>query len=576
MTGIANHLAAEYPDMNANWDVSLVPLREQMTGNLRRPLWILLGAVAMVLLIACVNVAGILLMKAGARHRELAIRVTLGASPARVLSQMLTESVILATAAGILGIGLAWWGTRLLARITPAAIADLTDLPVDWRVLLFALATALTTGLIFGLAPGLSAMRTDLNATLRAAGRSGMSSAGWVRIRGSLVVAELMLAQVLLAGAGLLIHSLIRLQSVPPGFHPERVVSARLALPETRYKDLAIGQFYQRLLEKVTPLPGVEHAAVTRDLPLSGSNPSLNFQIEGRPALASSEQPRARFRTASGEYFPALGIRLVRGRYFDPGDSDRTPAVAIINETLARREWPGADPLGRRIRSGFDGSPWCTIIGIVADIRHAGLDTAADAEIYYHYLQVPPPLMGFTERSMTLVVRTRDDPAGIVSGVRNEVAQLDGELALYDIRTADELISGSVAQPRFRTLLLGLFAAAALILAAIGLYGLLASSVVQRTNEMGIRRALGATTGNLLGMVVGQGLWLAVVGIVAGLVLAAAFSRLLSNLLFGVGAFDWAAFVLTPALLLLVAAVASLVPALRATRVDPAVALRDQ
>ena len=576
MSSIAGHLETEFPEANSNWGVKLVSLRQQITGNFRQPLWILLGAVGLVLLIACTNVASILLMKAGARHKELAIRSTLGASPARVIGQMLAESLVLSSIAAIVGVALAWAFTRLLVYIAPPAIAELRDLTIDWRVLLFAVAAAVCTGILFGLVPGLAAIRTNLNGVLRSSGRSGMTSAGWSRARSVLVVAELMLAQVLLIGAGLLIHSLVELRSVPLGFHPDHVVSMRLALSDNRYKDMAVGRFYERLLDRVTPLPGVQHAAITRDLPLSGANPSLNFEVEGRSYPSASEQPRARFRIASTAYFAALGIPIAQGRVFERNDSDRTQAIAVINESLARREWPNQNPIGRRLRSGFDGAPWCTVVGIVHDVKHSGLDAKTDAEIYYHYLQVPAPLMYFTEGSMTLVLRTEGDPVQIVNAVRAEVAALDSTLALYSIRTADELISGSIAEPRFRTVLLVVFASTAMLLAAIGLYGLLASSVVQRTSELGIRAALGATIWDQLSMILSQGLALALVGVAAGTMLGFGFSRVLAKLLFGITPGDWLSFTVTPVVLLGIALLASLIPALRATRIDPAIALREQ
>ena len=576
MNAIASQLEAEFPDPNLNWGVQLVPLREQMTGTLRQPLWILLGAVGLVLLIACTNVASILLMKAGARHRELAIRSTLGATPWRVVSHMLGESLALSGVSAMLGVFLAWAGTRLLIRITPPNIAEIRDLGIDWRVLLFALAAALATGIIFGLVPSVAALRTDLNSVLRSSGRSGMTSAGWTRARNTLVVTEIMLAQVLLIGAGLLIHTLVELRRVPLGFRPDHIISMRISLPDTRYDGIAVGRFYERLLDRVAPLPGVERIAVVRDLPLSGANPSLNFEVEGRNYPTNSDQPRARFRTASAGYFHALGIPFASGRAFEAADSDQTQPVAIINEALARREWPNENPIGRRVRSGFDGSPWCTIVGVVRDIRYAGPDAVADAEIYYHYLQVPAAMMPFTESTMTLVVRSQGDPLPIVNGVRAQVAILDSELALYSVQTADELLAGSVAQPRFRAVLLVVFAATALLLAAIGLYGLLASTVVQRTSELGIRAALGASVWDQLRMIVSQGLGLAALGIGIGVVVGLAFSRVLQKLLFGVTPWDWVAFTVTPLVLLVIAGASSLIPAIRATRVDPAIALRDQ
>lgn len=576
MNAIAARLASEHPDFSLGWSVALYPLREYMIGGFRQPLWILMGAVGLVLLIACSNVASILLMKAGSRHRELAIRTALGASPWRVLGQMLAESVVLSLGASVLGVALAWAGTKALARITPPGMAELGDLTFDSRVLLFALSVALATGLVFGLVPGLSSMRADVNSVLRSSGRSGMAGAGWGRIRGSLVIAEVTLAQVLLIGAGLLMQSLFQLQNVQLGFRPDHVVSARIYLPEARYKDIAVSRFYSRFLDRLKAIPGVQAAGVTRDLPLSGANPSLNYEIQGRPVLPTADQPRARFRAVSPGYFNAIGINLVEGRFFEETDGEKTQPVAVINEAFAKREWPGSSPLGQHLRSGFDNSPWCTIVGVVNDVRHAGPDSATEAEIYYHYQQIVPAMMNFVENTMTVAVRTPGDPAQLTSAIRVELAQLDNELALNGVKTADQLVDGSVAQPRFRTVLLGLFAASALLLAAIGLYGLLASGVLQRMNELGIRAALGASTAELLRMVVAEGLLLAGVGVVIGLALAFALVRVLEHLLFGVTTRDWIAFTFTPVVLLLVALLASLVPAIRAARVDPAQALREQ
>jgi putative ABC transport system permease protein len=576
MASIANQIAAEHPDLNANWGVKIVGLREQMVGAISNGLWILLGAVGILLLIACTNVAAILLMKAGTRQRELALRTTLGASHWRVIAQMLTESVVLSLVAAALGVLLAWWGTALAARTGPATVPQLRDLSIDSRVLLFAVALAIATGILFGFAPAISAIRTDLNTVLRSAGRSGMASIGWGRIRGALVVTELLLAQVLLIGAALLIRSLLHLERVELGFQPDHVLSLQLSLPATRYQNLAIAQFYERLLGRLDVIPGVEQAGAARDLPLTGTNPSLNFEIEGHPPAAPWEQPRARFRTASAGYFTAMRLPLLRGRFFDRTDSDKTAAVAIVNQTLAQREWPNQDPIGRRIRSGFDSSPWCTIVGIVGNVKHAGLDAANDAEVYYHYLQVAPALMPLVESTMTLVLRTRSTPTAVVGAVRDEVAALDKELAIYNVKTVAEIVADSVAQPRFRTWLLALFAGAALLLAAIGLYGLLAHSVAQRANELGVRAALGATARDLLHLIVSDGLRLALIGIGAGMLLGLALSRLLARLLFEIGPRDLVTFGVTPLVLLAIALLASLIPALRAARVDPADALRDQ
>jgi putative ABC transport system permease protein len=576
MRSIARRLEFEDPEANTGYSASVVPLRDQLVGDIRTTLWVLLGAVLFVLLIACANVANLLLARAGAREREIALRAALGANPARLLRQLLTESVLLALAGGLLGLALAAWSIALLKQLGPATLPRLKEISVDWRVLGFTLLVAGATGIIFGLAPALASLRTDLNSVLRSAGR--LASAGGptaARFRDAFVVAEMAACVVLLTGAGLLIRSFARLESVNPGFRPDHILTMQVSLPESRYSDFNVGLFYKQLLERLQALPGVRFAAVTRKAPLSGGDDtSLNFIIENRAVQPSAEQPRAQYRAVSAEYFDALGIPLIRGRHFDRTDGENTPGVVVINETLARTFFGGDDALGKRIQSGLPGSAWCTIIGIVGDVKHQGLDAQDKPETYYHYLQVPPPWMSFVEGAMTVVLRTGPEPDSLAAAARSEVGKMDPSLAVFDIHSMESLLDSSLAQPRFRTTLLGVFAGLALLLAAVGLYGVIAYSVARRTNELGVRMAMGAQRNDVLKLVLGQGAKLAIFGIAIGLGVAFASMRVISKLLFGVNAADPFTFAATALLILAVAFAASLIPAWRAIKVDPVVALR--
>jgi putative ABC transport system permease protein len=574
MQAIASGLERQYPESNAGWTVTLVPLRDQLVGDLRTTLWTLLAAVVFVLLIACANVANLLLARAGSREKEIALRTSLGANPWRLVRQLLTESLVLSLAGGVLGLLLGAWSSAALSRFGPASLARMQEIGIDGRVLGFTLAVSILTGIVFGLAPALAMIRPDLNSVLRASGRGTTGSRRRARMRDALVVSEIVCCVVLLSGAGLLIRSFVGLERVDPGFHPERVLTMQLTLPEARYAGWNVAAFYQRLIGRLETLSGVREAGIARNLPLSGADASLNFTIENRPVEASADQARAKYRSVSAGYFTALGIPVERGRAFNQNDGEKTPGVAVINRAMARRFWPGQDPIGQRIKPGFDDSVWCTIVGIVGDVKHAGLDAAANPEAYYLYLQTPPALMTFVEGTMTLVLRTSGDPETMVSGVREAVRALDPNLAVFNVHTMDDLLDDSLAQPRFRTLLLAAFAGVALILAGIGLYGVIAYSVTQRTNEMGVRMALGAQKNDVLKMVLGEGALLAGIGIAIGLAIGLALMQVISRLLFGVNARDPLTFAATALVIFVVALAASLFPALRAIRVDPMVALR--
>jgi putative ABC transport system permease protein len=571
---IANRLAAEYRDTNQGYSVELAPLREQLVGAVRPTLWMLMAAVVVVLLIACVNVAHLLLVRAGAREKEIAVRTALGANPGRLARQLLTESVLLAVVAGLFGLLLAYWGAWLLARLSPADLPQTGEATLDWRVLVFTLGVSIFTGLAFGLLPALSCARSNLNLVLRSGGRGGTGGKARSRVRDVLMVCEVASSAALLIGAGLLIRSLVRLQEVNPGFRPDHVLTMQLSLPPARYPGLKVGLFYDQLVSRVAALPGVESAGVCRFLPLSGNDASANFLIQGQPRLSAADQPRAKFRAASGGYFQALGIPLIRGRLFDSRDNQHTPKVVIVNETEAERYWPNEDPIGKRILSNFEEVEWSTIIGVVGDVKHAGLDAAANPENYYHYLQIPPEDMNFAESSMALVIRTNGDPAALTSSVLRELRTLDPSQPVFNVHAMQDVLYGSLAQQRFRTELISTFAGLALLLAALGLYGVVAYSVSQRTTELGIRMALGAQPASILQLVVFRSAGLAAIGLGIGIAISLAGSRILARFLFGIGPADPVTLGTASFVILLVALTASWIPALRAAKVDAATALR--
>jgi putative ABC transport system permease protein len=571
---LAEQLASDYPDTNAGYSVDLVPLRDQLSGDIRSTLWMLMAAVAAVLLIACVNVAHLLLARAGAREKEIAVRTALGANPGRLVRQLLTESVLLAVIAGVIGLLVAYWGTWMLAKLAPAGLLQAEEIPMDWRVLAFTLGVSVFTGVAFGLVPALASARSNLNLVLRSGGRGGTGPRTRSRVRDVLLVCEVASSAALLIGAGLLIRSLVRLQQVDPGFRPDHVLTMQLSLPQARYPSLKVGLFYEQLLGRVTQLPGVQTAGICRFLPLSGKDASLNFQIEGQPHLNDADQPRAKYRTASGGYFVALGIPLLGGRLFDSRDNRQTPKVVIINQTAARRYWPNDNPIGKRILSGLDENQWSTVIGVVGDVKHAGLDADTNPETYYHFLQIPPEVMNFAESTMALVIRTSTDPAAMTSAVRQELRTIDPGQPVFNVHVMQDLIQGSVAQPRFRTFLISAFAGLALALATLGLYGVVSYSVSQRTTELGIRVALGAEPGSIVKLVVFRAAGLAAIGLVIGVGVSLAGSRIIARFLFSVSPTDPITLAGTCLIILLVALTASLVPALRAAKVDPATALR--
>jgi len=573
MDTIAARLAKQYPDSNGDTGVEVIPLHESMVGDVRPALLIFLGAVGLVLLIACANVANMSLARSAARGREVAIRTALGATRLRLARQHLTESVLLALLGGGAGLLLALWGRDLLASLAPGSIPGPTAVAIDTRVLGFSFALSMLTGLLFGVVPALYSAGSDPQDALRESGRTSTAGPRARFLRSALVVAEMAVALVLLTGAGLLMKSFLRLQRIDPGLRIDRVTALKLWIPDVRYADdERKAQFYGEVLRRVQTLPGVEVAGATSDLPMSGSDTNLGFVIEGRPALPPTQEPYTGLHQVSPDYFRAMGIPLLRGRLFTERERRGTPDAVIIGDTLARRFWTGEDPLGHRVSFGFNEKgerSWYTVIGVVGDVRQRGLQETLRPEVYIAYAQWP-------SRYMTLVVRSPLEPAAIAAAVRREVLAVDGEVPVYGVQSMREVLDGSLETQRFDMALLALFAGVALALAAVGLYGVLAYVVTQRTHEIGLRMALGARRLDVLRLVVGQGMCLALLGVLAGLLGALGLTRVLSSLLVGVAATDPSTLGLTAALLTAVALIACGVPALRASRVDPMVALRHE
>jgi putative ABC transport system permease protein len=564
MDVIARRLADEYED-DAGRGARVVPLQEQVVGDVRPALLVLLGAVGFVLLIACGNVANLLLARATEREKEIAIRTSLGASRGRLMGQLLTESVALSLLGGVLGLFFAFWTVDLILALSPEVLPRISVVELDSGVLVFTLAVSVLTGLIFGLLPALQVSKPDIQGTLKEGGRSS-GGRERSRLRASLVVAELGLALVLLIGAVLLARSFAVLQNVDPGFVPDKVLTLRLWLPESKYPDdTKVAGLYREVLDRVRSLPGVQSASAVLGVPLSGSSANFGFSIEGRPTPPPGEEYRAGFQSVGRNYFKTMGISLTGGRDFTERDDADAPPVTIINETLARRYWPNEDPIGRRV--SFDDEEWVEIIGVVRDVRHNGLDSEPRAEAYMPYQQAPL-------RFMTLVVKTQSEPLELAGAVRSQVIAVDGNLPVYRVMSLEQIVSESVAQPRFNMVLLGTFSLLALALAAIGIYGVMSYAVSQRTHEIGIRIAMGARAGDVLEMVVRQGMGLTVAGLGVGLVAAWALTRVLSSFLFGVTPTDPWTFVGVSLVLAVVAFLATYLPARRATRVDPLNALR--
>jgi putative ABC transport system permease protein len=573
MTTIAARLEQQYPDQNTDLGAVVVPLHEHVAGDIKPALLILLGAVGFVLLIACANVANLLLARAAVRQKEIAIRIALGASRLRLVRQFLTESVLLAAIGGLVGLALALWGVNLLKAFIPENISQVKALTIDSRVLAFTLLVSLVTGLIFGLAPALQASSFNLNETLKEGGRDSSAGSRGNRIRSLLVIAEVAISLILLIGAGLLINSFVRLSNVDPGFRTDNLLTMQIVLPVQKYPDRARRSvFYTELVQRIEALPGVRSAAVTNWIPLVRQGDSIGFNIEGRPDPGRGKSPIVVTRVVSPHYFQTMGIRLLQGREFNEQDRSDSPRVIVINETMARRYWPDEDPTGKRITPGPADSrnpdDWLTIVGVVNDVRQFELNAEPKPQMYISYIQA-----GFFA-PRHLVVSTQVEPRSLASTVRNTVWEIDKDQPVSNISTMEETLSESIARQRFSTLLLSIFAAVALALAAVGIYGVMSYSVAQRSSEIGLRMALGAQTSDVLKLVIGQGMRLAIVGVMIGLVATFGLTRLIESLLFGVSATDPLTFIVISLLLTTVALMACWIPARRAAKVDPMVALK--
>jgi putative ABC transport system permease protein len=546
--------------------MSIGPLRELLVADVRGKVLVLSGAVALVLLIACANVTSLLLSRALARRREIAVRTALGASRGEIVRQLLIESVLLALVAGVLGVGLSWIATRALVTWAAGQIPQGIPISMDLRVLLFTLAISLLTGIIFGAFPALQLSKVDLNTTLRDEGRGTSASHTRARMKSLLVVGQVALSLLLLIGAGLLLRSFGRLLRIDPGFDPHNVLTMNVSLPTVKYaKSQQQIAFFDEVLRRVSSLPGVRNAAISAALPLSAKR-ITPLLPEGQPDVPLAQRPFVDIEAISPQWFQTMRVPLLGGREFTDADNALAPKVIIVNETFARRFWPNQNPIGKHVVVGRGPDP-SEVVGMAADVRNNGLAQDTQAQLYLPFQQLP-------WGNMNLLVRTAVQPSSLISAVRAQISSVDPDQPVTDIQTVDHFMDSSRAQPRFTMLLLGVFSAAALALAVIGIYGVLAYSVTQRRQELGIRLALGAERGNILGLVVRQGLMLAGVGIAVGLVAALFLTRLMSSLLYKVGVLDLTTFALTPLAFLVIALLASYLPALRATKVNPVEALR--
>lgn len=569
MAGIQDGLNPQYPE-NRPKGISIVPESTAVVGDMRQGLFILLGAVGLVLLIACANLSNLLLARATARGREISVRTALGATRWMIVRQLLAESILLATAGAVAGLALAAWGIKFLTALAPADLPRITESGLNLQVLSFTALVAVFTGILFGLVPAWQAAKPELATSLKEGGRSGTETFARNRLRSALVISEMALAMVLLVGAGLLLRSLLGLGKVDPGFAKDHVITFGLDLPG-RYGHPEEIAFYRNLLAQIRTSPGVRSASAAFPLPLSADGVKTSFEVEGQP-LRRSERPVTALHIIDREYFRTLGIPLLSGREFTSQDDAKAAMpVVIISQRLAKQTFPGEDAVGRRIKpgisSGDSGEPMRLIVGVVGDVKAEGLGAPAILESYVPYAQLP-------FAPMSVIVRTEIAPQSIVSTLTGQVQSLDSALPLLHVKTLDEYVDDSVVGTRFETFLFGTFGVLAFVLTAVGLYGVISYTVVQRTREMGIRLALGANRGAILGMVVKNGAFLAGVGAVIGLAAAFVVTRLMASLLFGVGPTDPLTFLCVPIALLAVAILASYIPARRAAKVDPMVALR--
>ena len=571
---IARQLASEHPASNRVVGANVVALHEQAVGAMRPALVLLLGGVGFVLLMACVNLANLLLARSSIRQREMAIRSALGAGRRRLVMQALVESVMLACVGGVIAMAVVAWSMSTLLTLAPGDMPRIGEIRPDLTVLLFTFGLSLLTGIAIGIVPALAASKPQLQSTLKESGRGTTSGRGQRRVRSALVVAEVALAVVLTLGAGLLLRSFLSVLAIDPGFRPDNLLTLQIAVPNSYATADQRRALYATLFSRLEALPGVTSTGGTTRLPLGSTNVTTKVGVEGRgSAIPPGEWPEVEFRRAMHDYFTAMGIPLVRGRVFAGTDGPAAPPVIVINQTMARQLFPNEDPVGRRLQMGSPGapgspSPWITIVGVIGDVRHSGLEAPPPPEMYMPALQGPPT-------NPFIVIRTAGDPAALASPVRAELQAIDKTIAAYDIRTMDQVRSLAVSQRRFVLLLVAAFGALALVMAAVGVYGVMALIVSERTSEIGIRLALGAQPSHVLRTIVAQGVTLAAAGVVVGILAAAALAPLVATQLYGIRPLDPPTLTGVPAILLLTAALACFVPAWRAMRIDPVDALRN-
>ena len=570
METITARLRQQYPDTNSRRFNRVVSLQEHLVGDSNKPLWVLFGAVIFVLLIACANVANLLLASAAARSKEMAIRAALGASRLRVIRQLLTESAILALAGGTLGLLLSTYGVTVITKLLPQDFPRLSEIAMDWRVFGFALGASMVTAFLFGFAPALHISRVDVQDAMKDNSRGTAGGVRHTRLRHALIVAEVALSVVLLAGAGLMFRSFMRLQAVDAGFTPQQVLTAKLSPAGPKFEnDQDIINFYDQVLDRTRAIPGVVSAGVINTLPLSGG-PTMGFRVEGRPILPADKWVPTNFRNVSPDYFRTMSIPVLQGRAFTDQDNSTAPLKVMINQALAQRDFPDENPIGKRVaftREDPGENGWFEIVGITANVRSTELREEAPAELYFAGKQSQ-------FRNVAIVVRSTVEPESLAPALRQAVAAVDGTVPVSEVKTMEHIVSASVTQPRFNLFLLGVFSTIALLLSVAGIYGVTAYTVTQRTHELGIRIALGAQVGDVLRMILGQGMAVIGIGIVIGLIAAFALMRLMNSLLFGVSARDPLTFMGITVVLIAAGLLACYLPARRATKVNPLEALR--
>jgi putative ABC transport system permease protein len=573
LDGIAARLHREDPASDVGFGVYLRTFNDAFTSDVRPALLMLMGCVAFVLLIACSNVANLLLARGSARRREMALRTALGASPLRVVRQVLTESLLLASIGGALGVAFAFLVLRGMLAMHPPGVPRIEEVSVDGGVLAYSLVISVVVGILFGMAPAIEAARVDVNDALNE--RGGAARGGFGPHRSVLVITETALASILLIGAGLAIKGLWSLRNIELGFASKNVLTFRVAAP-SQLTGQRIADFYQQVAERMQAVPGVQAASVARDLPMSGTDPSMPIAVEAKNPPAVQDDVVTRYRAVGGDYFQTLEIPLVRGRAFNERDTAATPAVAIVSESLSRKYWPGDNPIGKRLKPDFKGSPWCTVVGVVGDVRHWGADVDIEPTAYYPYTQIPDTIRPLLEANMAIAIRSALGESDLLHSIHSAVADVNKNVAVYEVKTMDSMVMDSGSLRRFDLSLLGAFSLLALVLAAIGVYAVMAYSVSQRTKEIGIRIALGAHSRDVFRLILKQGARLAAAGVVIGVVAAFLLRNVLASFVYGLSDNDPVIISIVTSVVFLVILLACYLPARRATKVDPMVALRDE